>query len=148
MKKTFLSFIKPANDNQEIIGQIVSRLEILETQGVSGRIKYLETTNQSLKKEINEMLKKYPVKLNNKEELISVIFLKPLKEQKYCSIICKNNETFENLKKAFYEKNPNYKDKENEFKLYGQIIDESQNSKTIEEIGINDQSLIELIEKE
>ena len=46
MKKTFLSFIKPKNDYEHIISNIVNRLEKLEFEGYEEQKKYLLTENE------------------------------------------------------------------------------------------------------
>ena len=145
MKKTFLSFIKPKNDYEHIISNIVNRLEKLEFEGYEGQKKYLLTENESLKRDIINIEKNYPLKLNEGEELLS-IFFKIEEEKKYYSLICKNTETFKTIKNRFYEKNPKYIDEKNYFIIKGkEILDES---KTIEELGIKSNSPIRLKTKE
>ena len=117
---------------------LVNRLEKLESEGNRDKLNFLRTENESLKKDIE----RYPIKLEPGEKIICVMFKKN-EEKNYYSIICKNNDQFKTIKNKFFEKNPKFKNSQKIiFKAQGEIIDDE--SKSLDSLGINDKSIIEL----
>ena len=120
---------------------IVDRLGKLESEGNEEKLNYLRTENESFKRDIE----RYPIKLQPGEKIICVMFKKQ-EDNKYYSIICKTNEKFETIKNRFYEKNPIFKKLPKiSFKFQGHIIDNE--SQSLEKLGINHNSIIELNDK-
>ena len=124
-----------------MISIIVNRLERLESEGNQDKLNFLKTENESLKRDIE----RYPIKLQAEEKIICVMFKKK-EEKKYYLIICKNKDQFKTIKDKFYEKNREFKNMPKIiFKVQGQIIDDE--SKSLDKLGINHNSIIELNDK-
>ena len=124
-----------------MISIIVNRLERLESEGNQDKLNFLKTENESLKRD----KERYPIKLQPGEKIICVMFKKK-EEKKYYLIICKNKDQFKTIKDKFYEKNPEFKNMPKIiFKVQGQIIDDE--SKSLDKLGINHNSIIELNDK-
>ena len=82
---------------------------------------------------------KLPFELKENEKLMCVIFqINEEKEAQY-PIICKDKLIFEDLENLLYDKNPEYKETENEFYVDGNKIDKL---KTLEENNIKDGQVI------
>ena len=134
-KKSFLSFIKSRDGYSDIIIYLADQLEKLENCDFEEKLKFLITENQSLKNELD----------NHKigEKLINVIFKK---DEKLCSIICKDDDEFKTIEEELYKKNPKYRSLKNiKFYLQNKEINKSEN---IKKNGIKDNSLIVIIIKD
>ena len=124
-----------------MISIIVNRLEKLESEGNQDKLNYLKTENESLKRDIE----RYPIKLAPGEKIICVMFKKK-EEINYYSIICKNNDQFKTIKDKFFDKNPKLKNSPKIiFKVQAQVI--KDDFQTLDNLGINNNSIIELYEK-
>ena len=77
-------------------------------------------------KELESKLARYPIKLENGEKLISVIF-QSVNQEIHCSIICKNNDQFYKLEEQLYNEYPHYRNVENYFVVNGNKINRFQN---------------------
>ena len=100
MKRTFLSFINPRNEYEDIINTLVVKLENYLNEDPSDRINYLENENKSLKNEVNELFS---------------IIIKTRNDDHEESFICKSSDKFTTLENSFYELHPEYKDKQYPF---------------------------------
>ena len=127
MKRSFLSFIKPRNEYEDIINILVDILEKYLNEDQSDKITFLENENKTLK--------------NEKNELFSVI-IKTRDGDHEESFVCKSSDKFNILENKFYELHPEYKDQYNKFMIGINIIDKE---KTLEEnkIGKNIKIIIE-----
>ena len=124
-----------------MISIIVNRLERLESEGNQDKLNYLKTENESLKRDIE----RYPIKLAPGEKIICVMFKKK-EEINYYSIICKNNDQFKTIKDKFFDKNPKLKNSPKIiFKVQAQVI--KDDFQTLDNLGINNNSIIELYDK-
>ena len=124
-----------------MISIIVNRLERLESERNQDKLNYLKTENESLKRDIE----RYPIKLAPGEKIICVMFKKK-EETNYYSIICKNNDQFKTIKDKFFDKNPKFKNMSKIiFKVQAQVIEDD--FQTLDNLGINNNSIIELYEK-
>ena len=77
-------------------------------------------------KDLESKLARYPIKLENGEKLISVIF-QSVNQEIHCSIICKNNDQFYKLEEQLYNEYPNYRNVENYFVVNGNKINRFKN---------------------
>ena len=124
-----------------MISIIVNRLEKLESEGNQDKLNYLKTENESLKRDIE----RYPIKLAPGEKIICVMFKKK-EEINYYSIICKNNDQFKTIKDKFFDKNPKFHNSPKIiFKVQAQVI--KDDFQTLDNLGINNNSIIELYDK-
>ena len=131
MRRSFLSFINPRNEYEDIIKTLVDRLEKYENEDRSDKIIYLENENKSLKNDI--------------KELFSVI-IKTGNDEHAESFICKKSDLFKTIEEQFYDLHSEYRDKPNiHFKIgKNEIIRE----KTLEQNKIRKNAKILLLEKE
>ena len=72
--------------------------------------------------ELNKKLKRYPITLDQNEELISLIFQSSDQAMLY-SMICKNTDTISNLEEKLYKEFTSYAKSENFFICKGSMID-------------------------
>ena len=70
---------------------------------------------------LNEVLKRYPVILEENEKLISIIFASSDQTMHY-SLICKNTDTLSDLEKKLYKEFPNFIESDNIFLCKGTVI--------------------------
>ena len=77
-------------------------------------------------KDLESKLARYPIKLEEGEKLISVIF-QSVNQEIHCSIICKNNDQFYKLEEQLYNEYPNYRNVENYFVVNGNKINRFKN---------------------
>ena len=77
-------------------------------------------------KDLESKLARYPIKLEEGEKLISVIF-PSVNQEIHCSIICKNNDQFYKLEEQLYNEYPNYRNVENYFVVNGNKINRFKN---------------------
>ena len=85
--------------------------------------------NDQLYKEINDLkekLNRYPIILEENEELISIIFCYEEKNRFY-SMICKNTDSINNLEEKLYKEFPDLSGNNTNFLFKGKIIDKFQN---------------------
>ena len=88
-----------------------------------------QNENNQLYQEINDLKEKlyrYPIILEENEELISIIFCYEEKNRFY-SMICKNTDSINNLEEKLYKEFPEISDNNNSFLFKGKIIDKFQN---------------------
>ena len=101
----------------------------------------IKEENIKLKKEINEykdILSRYPLILNDKEYLISLIIV--TKDEKVMfSIICKNTDKFNSIENKFFIKYPEYIEDKGSFYRRNNLIDKN---KTLEECKLKDNDII------
>ena len=84
--------------------------------------------NDQLYQEINELkekLNRYPIILEENEDLISIIFCYKEKNRFY-SIICKNTDSIHNLEDKLYKEFPELSGNSNSFLFKGKNIDKFQ----------------------
>ena len=84
--------------------------------------------NDQLYQEINELkekLNRYPIILEENEELISIIFCYKEKNRFY-SMICKNTDSINNLEEKLYKEFPELSGNNNSFLSKGKNIDKFQ----------------------
>ena len=126
MKRSFLSFIKPRNEYEDILNVLVEKLEKYLNEDQSDKIMLLENENRILK--------------NENKEIFSVI-IKTNDDEHIESFVCKSSDTFKSLENKFYELHSDYKDKQYIFMIGRNVIDKE---KTLEEnkIGKNAKILI------
>ena len=77
-------------------------------------------------KDLESKLERYPIKLEEGEKLISIIF-QSVNQEIHCSIICKNNDQFYKLEEQLYNEYPNYRNVENYFVVNGNKINRFKN---------------------
>ena len=85
--------------------------------------------NDQLYKEINDLkekLNRYPIILEENEELISIIFCYEEKNRFY-SMICKNTDSINNLEEKLYKEFPDLSGNNTNFLFNGKIINKFQN---------------------
>ena len=85
--------------------------------------------NDQLYQEINELkekLNRYPIILEENEDLISIIFCYKEKNRFY-SMICKNTDSINNLEEKLYKEFPELSGNNISYLFRGKIIDQFQN---------------------
>ena len=70
---------------------------------------------------LNEIIKRYPIILEENEKLISIIFASSDQTMHY-SMICKNTDTLSNLESKLYKEFPNFIESDNMFLCKGTVI--------------------------
>ena len=91
-------------------------------------------------KELNTILSRYDIVLNEGEKLLSIIFISS--DQKiHHSIICKNTDKFNKVENALYDAYPEFAESENYFTFNGKKINKC---KTLDENKINNNDIIML----
>ena len=70
---------------------------------------------------LNEILKRYPIILEENEKLISIIFASSDQTMHY-SMICKNTDTLSDLEKKLYKEFPDFIESDNIFLCKGTVI--------------------------
>ena len=123
------------------------KLSLEKFNDISNNINELKYKNEIYIKdlEINELkmkLSRYPFELNDKEEIISVIFISK-DESVIFSVLCKNTDNFLNAVEKFYEKYPEYKG-DSLFMVDNNIIDIYKN---FIENNIGNNSIIKIIKE-
>ena len=91
-------------------------------------------------KELKTKLSRFPFELNEGDKLISLNFTSSNQEIHY-SIICKNNDFFNNVENKLYEHYPKYSETENYFIVNGKKINRY---KRLNEINIKSNDIIVL----
>jgi hypothetical protein len=89
-------------------------------------------------KNLKLKLSRYPVELNEGEELISLIFIS-VDQKLHCSIICKNTDKFNKVENKLYDYYSEYAENENYFTFNGNKINKY---KTIEDNNIKNNNII------
>ena len=89
-------------------------------------------------KTLEKKLSRFPFELNEREKLISVIFIS-LDQNLYYSIICKNTDRFDTIEKKLYDVYSQYSETENYFTVNGNKINKL---KTLEDNKIKNNDLI------
>ena len=87
---------------------------------------------------LEKKLSRFPFELNEREKLISVIFIS-LDQNLYYSIICKNTDRFDTIEKKLYDVYSEYSETENYFTVNGNEINKL---KTLEDNKIKNNDLI------
>ena len=122
--------------------------KILELNNIKGKLNLNSTSKDLLfenilkkEKEIEELklqLSRYPIKLNEGEKLISVIFTSTDQKVNY-SIICKNTDKFSIIEDKLYENYTQLINSENYFIANGKKV---YRYRTLDENGIHNNSII------
>ena len=89
---------------------------------------------------LNEVLKRYPVILEENEKLISIIFSSSDQTMHY-SMICKNTDTLSYLEPKLYKEFPNFIESDNMFLCKGTVINKY---KTFESYNIKNGDILVL----
>ena len=89
---------------------------------------------------LNEILKRYPIILEENEKLISIIFASSDQTMHY-SMICKNTDTLSDLEKKLYKEFPNFIESDNIFLCKGTVINKY---KTFESYNIKNGDILVL----
>ena len=89
---------------------------------------------------LNEILKRYPIILEENEKLISIIFASSDQTMHY-SIICKNTDTLSYLEPKLYKEFPNFIESDNMFLCKGTVINKY---KTFESYNIKNGDILVL----
>ena len=109
--------------------KLIEKIEGLKLQLQQRNNQYLVNSNNSneitqLYKQIynlNEILKRYPVILEENEKLISIIFASSDQTMHY-SMICKNTDTISYLEPKLYKEFPSFVESDNMFLCKGTVI--------------------------
>ena len=104
------------NEKDEMLISLMKRLELKDNQ-----INKLDT-------QINKLKEALPFELKNGEKLLPVIFVTDDQKVHY-SLICKDNEKFNNVENRLYEVYPQYEEEENYFTVNGRKIIKSKTLK-------------------
>ena len=89
---------------------------------------------------LNEIIKRYPIILEENEKLISVIFASSDQTMHY-SMICKNTDNLSDLEKKLYKEFPNFIESDNIFLCKGTVINKY---KTFESYNIKNGDILVL----
>ena len=93
---------------------------------------------KKMEEEIKELKEKLPFEYTKEDKIITVTFLSFNEDINY-SMICKSTDKFQRLEMAFYDKFPEYKNKDNIFIINNKIIDKNNN---LEVNNVNDKDII------
>ena len=128
-----------------------------ENKNLNAKIEELKRNNQSSINDsnkviqlyekigyLNEVLKRYPVILEENEKLISIIFASSDQTMHY-SMICKNTDTLSDLEKKLYKEFPNFIESDNIFLCKGTVINKY---KTFESYNIKNGDILVLNKKD
>ena len=137
-------------NKNKILEQNISKLKnelnnlLKKPKKIENKILEKETLYETIlekDKEIKDLklkLSRYPVELNEGEELMSLIFIS-VDQKLNCSIICKNTDKFNKVETKLYDYYPEYTENENYFTFNGIKINKY---KTLEENKIKNNNVV------
>ena len=134
------------NEERKKVTELKERMEILNDLSNNNK-KSNEDLNKLMKKlsdkdkEIEELKKLFPIKLQKGERLMNVKFISQDQYINY-SIICKNTDIFTKIECLLYNEYSEYKNSKNYFLYGGGLIDKNKN---LEENHIKNDSVITLV---